>query len=968
MLDGLGYKHDSEHHQWLSRNNTFESWARNRDGPSHSRLLWITGAPGCGKSTAMRGAFHQMLGQQDVREGTRQLAVFFFNNNDEPLLRNPNGMYRALLYQILKGRRDIMRRVIKRYCSDVNGGRGKRTHQYSEYDYRGLLLDTFRDNCQHSQCTTIFIDALDECLDSHSLHLDQFFHDIVTTDDFANLKICISSRNLGGIRWLWLGQLSTSRNGRSVKSHSPTIEVERENCGAISAYLDERLQLYRAEAVDLRRVKEKIQNMAMGNFVWVESVTDRVVEDLRKTKHGPLGVRLQPIPGALKTLYTDVLLTAEDRAKTWRFFQWLFLAPDLSLRAWRDLIPFLQEGPPRSLKKSHNSEDWATGLDDFIGDDSWIQDLERIVCQISCGLAQVARVSDRLEQPEESTGDRLSVAGEAGSWYTADGDTRIVRPIHDSVRQLFQHEDGFAVLDPTTIDQTGEGLIMAMITCLDFIGVREFSRFVGPAESQDTPESCDSSASLLSDGDGPAWTSISRFSSARSIRHKVFDRKVRSHSTQRSVSLASTEESDLNKDRTQMGPVLVRLNQETERCSESLHNEQLNVDRWRNLEGDPIRPENVPSPLIGPTLQLSGRNREWEIWYSDLLSYILTAFPAFASAAEAAGVDASIVLVKLREGRLWDRWICLSEEIAAETSLKQWAESQQLHSWMKYLSRAKENPYTTVNSGSGSLLGNNRRLNIDVTLNYCFDGGRRFIKRLESLDLARPTDPDSDNDLVATSDSLLELVEDRLRSAEIQNHLGGESSSFIPYRLLRSILTETVLAAVLGEEAGLAPKKARKVRNSYIKICGVLILMKKLPYMKQILDTDVDDRCLPLRLHRHHGDRTVLLISHIPGKSVSILNRMTANESRMFEEFQWWFLSPFLAKPAGRLQHYKLGSAREPIPVIQQRSVEEDRTRHTGHKTGLETDSETKVRFDPDSFDFGNYGVSMKIHHQMGSK
>lgn len=959
MLDGLGYKHDSEHHQWLSHNKTFENWIRDRDWPSHSRLIWVTGVPGCGKSTAMRGAFHQMLGQQDVREGTHQLAAFFFDNNDELLLQHPDGMYRALLYQILKGQRDSMRRFIEKYCSDVSGDRGKGTHQFSEYDYRGLLLHTLRDNCQHSQCTTIFIDALDECLDSHSLHLDQFFHDIVTTDDFVNLKICVSSRNLGSIRWLWLDELNTSRYGRSVvKIHSPTIEVERENCGAINAYLDDRLRIYGHDATELGKIKQKIQNMAMGIFLWVELITDRLVEDLRKTKHGQLDLRLQPIPGRLKKLYTDVLHTAEDRAKTWRFFQWLFLAPDLSLRAWRDLIPFLQEEPPRSLKKSHNSEDWATGLDAFIGDDSWIQDLERIVCQISCGLAQVARVSDRLERPEESTGDRVSVTGEAGSWYTADGDTRLVRPIHESVRQLFQCEDGFAVLDPTTMDQNGEGLIMAMITCLDFIGVREFSRFIGPAESRDTTDSSHSSSSLLSGGDDPAWTSISRFSSARSIRHKVFDRKIMSQSTERR-SLASTEESDSNEDSMQMRPVLVRVNRETEHCSESLRNERLNVDRWRNLEGDPVHPESIPSPPIGLTLQLSGRNREWEIWYSDLLSYILTAFPAFASSAEAAGVDASLVLVKLREGRLWDRWICLSEEIAAETSLKQWAESQQLHSWMRYLTRAKDKTYTTAKSASGNLLGHEKQLNIDVTLNYCFDGGRRFIKRLESLNSARPTHPDSDTNLVATSDSLLGLLEDRLRSAEIQNHLGQERSSFIPYRLLRSILTETVLEAVLGEEAGIAPKKARKVRNSSIRICGVLILINKVPYMKQILDTDVDDRCLPLRLHRHHGDKTMLLISHIPGKGVPVLKGMTANEYRMFEEFQWWFLSPFLAKPAGRLQHYKLGSAREPIPVIQQRSVEEDRTRYTAHSTQFEKDSETKVRFHPDSFDFGNYGVSL---------
>lgn len=906
-----------------------------------------------------------MLDQQDVREGTHQLAVFFFDDNDseDSLLRNPNGMYRTLLYQILKSQRDIIRRVIKMPSSNVLRDRGEGTHQQAEHDYRGLLLDALRENCQHTQFTTIFIDALDACLGNQSLDLDRFLHDIVHSDEFSNLNICVSSRHLGSVRWLWLGQLNTSQlEGQSVELRSPMIEIERENHDAISTYLDERLRIYQKDATELVEIKEEIQNMSLGMFVWVESITDRMVEDLRKTKPGQLDLRLRPIPSRLKNLYRSLLRGAEDRAKTWRFFQWLFLAPDLSLRAWRDLIPFLQEEPPRSLKKSRDSKDWATGLNAFIGDDSWIEDLQQIVCRISCGLAQVARVSDMSsERPDKPLSDRLSVTGEAGSWYTADGDKRIVRPIHESVRQFFQHEDGFAVLDPTLADQNGQGLIMAMLTCLDFIRAREFSSLMVLTAIQDTPESENSSASLVSDGDGLAWTSISRFSSARSIRHKTFSHRVRSHSYKRNESLSSTEDSGLENDGTYMDGDLVHLNQDAEACSESFHDERLKVDHWRNVLEEPLHLEYLPSPAIGPTLELSGQERERQIWYSELLSYMLTAFPAFASSAEAAGVDASLVIVKLREGRLWQRWICLSEDIVAETSLKQWAESHKLISWMRYLTRTKENFYTPSRSRNEDLARSSRPFNNHVTLNYCFDGGRRFVHHLESLDSVLPTKlgPDNDSATALASDSLLGILQDRLRSAETQNDLGGERSSFIPYRILRSILTETILATLLEEEAGIAPEKARKVRQSYIKICGILILIDKVPYMKQILDMDVDDKYLPLRLHRPHGQGTVILMSQIPGKSPAVLKGMTVNESRLIEQFQWWFLSPFLAKPAGRLQHYKLGSVREPIPVIQHRSAEEGRAMYTRYRTLFEKESETKVRFHPDSFDFGDYGVSL---------
>lgn len=950
MLEGLRCEQVAEHHQWLFHNNTFQDWIRSRDSPIHSRLLWVTGTPGSGKTTAIQGAYHRLLEEPDVLEGGHHVAAFFFKRNDVHLLRDPDGMYRALSHQILSRQRSIMSELMKTRRSSWAGEGGSNSHRHSAYDYKALLLEVLGVTCRLSQRTTILIDALDECVVGDRLAWDKFFHDIVNLNDFRSLDICLCSRHYGALSWHWLRpHLTSNSTDAPSEVQSPVIEVETTNQIAIRGYLDEQLRVYSSETAELAALKEEIVTKSSGIFLWVKEILDRLIEDLRGHEPARLELRLQPIPTHLQELYLELVRASGEPTKTWRLLQWLLLAPDLSLRAWRDLIPFLQDKAPRSLKESQNSKDWASGSGTSARGDTWVLDLQHIVCRISLGLAQVAEVSGtNLGMP---AGDRHSIAGEAGSWHTADGDMRLVRPIHESLRQFLQVESGFEMLETRTEDQCDEGLMMAMDTCLDFIKAREFSSLsVISGGGKNSAASRGKTASLLSEGDASARTSVSRFSSARSMTYKPVHHRRMCYSVVSSGGLSS-EDLDPDDQGFQTTAVLARLKQEADHFPESVQKRRHWIERWRESvggQGDHFTstPCSSPCSSLAPSCQPSARSLRWNVWSSEFLTYILIAFPRFAQFAEHAGIDSSPIVIRLREGGLWRRWLFLSEELPKDTTLNQWAESQRLHTWVKYLSRTRENPYISQSVHLAKKLGLHNLVDHKMNVNYCFDGGESFVKRSDLFDVPRPV---SLNSFDTMSTSLKGKLKGKLVSGLVSTVSPIPSQgtsygprSFIPYKSLRAILTEPVVADLLERETKLAPQKAREVRESYIRVLGILIYIDQVAYFKTLFEAAVTDACLPLSF------------SHKPGKDISATSGLAQMSQWLFDLEQWRFLSPFLARPAGQLLHYKLGSFKTVLPIIQLKNPQ----RRLDFSPNA-NDTQEEVQFYSDSFDFGEYGVSL---------
>lgn len=977
MLAPLEWQHIATYHQWLFFNKTFQHWMQDPEDSSQPRLLWVLGAPCSGKTTAISGAYHKLLREQDVVEKRHLVAVFFFQNSHEPLLRSSDGMYRAILSQILQTESWIARSVLKVYghmAASIQRAtsmeKTPKTHQRDRIDFRSILSYALSLSCQRYHRVTIFVDALDECSDYQMIKFDTFFDELLNSDEFRNLRICLSSRNLGAYSWRWLGSsLDSVPENRVDKRQVPEIEVHSENHDAIRMYIDESLQPYRPAIFELVDLKENIVRMSQGIFLWVESMVERLVEDL-KDDAGQLRIRQHPVPDELRKAYRDIISSAKDPWKTNRLSHWILLAPDLGLRGWRDLMPFLQDKPPRSLKEARKSMDWAKKSSTTSEDDTWVAELRQIICRVSLGLAQVAPLSTTsLEGP---IADYHSAAGEAGSWVTADGNKWVVAFVHDSVRQFLQEDLGFTMFSHDWSGHSkdrylGESLMTAMMTSLDFINAREFSGLDAVLKARSMSCSTESSDSLLSDGDASARTSITggSISSAWSFRTRNGPGGTRLYPSETSGGSSNTSEegSQMHEENANIA-VLAHLKEEARRCPVPLQDPDLRVREWLQSSVEVL---DNPNPERSSSFEISARSTTVDIWSSELLAYVMTAFPEFCKMAEAAGVDPKPVIIRLQEDGLWARLRCLCEATGKDTSLKHWAESQGLYTWVTYLAYASANPYKSSTTRNSNLLQFAKSEGLDLNLKYCLDGGIHSLPRLEPpgprptfsflvTDANAPEPGFINTEMVEHLDDHLEF---QLRNAMFPDR-ETQLGKFIPYRTLRNILTEEALAVLLQRRSRLHSGKVHQVRQSYIRVLAILLLMGKVPQIEQMLETKMSDACLPIKVN-FQGTKSwdsVVLESEVPGKGVFSIKGLEPRHLVEFEHYQWVFLSPFFARPGGHLQHYKLVSEKQRLPVLEV-------GRRKSPRPGLGYEIQERVEFHPYGFDFEDGKVSDNCVHEI---
>lgn len=83
--------------EWIFETPEYKRWLDPAFQPVHHGILWIKGKPGAGKSTIMK----HILRASQKKGGNGKTISFFFNARGQGLERSTEGMYRALLCQIV---------------------------------------------------------------------------------------------------------------------------------------------------------------------------------------------------------------------------------------------------------------------------------------------------------------------------------------------------------------------------------------------------------------------------------------------------------------------------------------------------------------------------------------------------------------------------------------------------------------------------------------------------------------------------------------------------------------------------------------------------------------------------------------------------------------------------------------------------------------------------------------------------
>jgi hypothetical protein len=325
---------------WILEDASFQRW-RTQD---RSRLLWIKGDPGKGKTmmtmgviaelsrTAQRDEIRpsprtvpkmlakmQLKRKQDAACATKPpLLAYFFCQSTRPELNNAASVLRGLLYLLIAQREELVRHVQRRY---ETVGRQLFKGPNAVYALREILSDMLNDASLPP--TYLLVDALDECTSG----LSELLYIVSDTSLRRGLQVkwLVTSRNIPKIE----RYLQPDLLGVKVSLEVKAIHVSK----AVAVFVEykvRRLATVQEYNPGLQaEVQQQLCDKAEGTFLWVSLVCKELEGvPLYRTREV-----LQALPPGLDPLYDRMMaqIKAQD-ARTSRYCRSILWAVTLAFR------------------------------------------------------------------------------------------------------------------------------------------------------------------------------------------------------------------------------------------------------------------------------------------------------------------------------------------------------------------------------------------------------------------------------------------------------------------------------------------------------------------------------------------------------------------------------------------------------------------------------------------------------------
>ena len=279
-----------------------ETWLRTQSG-----IYWVMGKAGSGKSTLMKYLIQHPRTAGALQEwaGTNILvtASFFFWNAGTAMQKSQEGLYRSLLYEILRQRPEL----IPITCAPRILNTWKLGREMEPWTRQELWQAIGVLGQQRESPSTIrfcfFIDGLDE----YDGDPDDIIEILEKLRSWPDLKICVSSRP-------W-NEFTEAQMG----TFDPTFALEDLTRIDIRNYVRDTLEeSARFRALTSRdprshELTQEIVDKARGVFLWVILVVKSLLAGLRNAdKISHLQHRLREFPETLES-YFDHILNSVDK-------------------------------------------------------------------------------------------------------------------------------------------------------------------------------------------------------------------------------------------------------------------------------------------------------------------------------------------------------------------------------------------------------------------------------------------------------------------------------------------------------------------------------------------------------------------------------------------------------------------------------------------------------------------------------
>lgn len=267
-------------YSWILENPDYRKW---RDD-QQSRLLWIRGDPGKGKTMLLCGIVDN-LKKSNVKS---QLLSFFFCQATDSRINNATAVLRGLIHQLVNQQPSLISHIHKKYID-----RGKELFEdINSWVAVSQILTDILEDCDLRNIILV-IDGLDECQVNLCELLDRIMQ---KWSSYSHVKWIVSSRNWPSIheRLDAAGQLSLELNAKSVST-------------AVWLYIQHKvrqlvkLKKYDPETQDA--VQQQMVQNAEGTFLWVALVCQYLE---RLPPRDPL-TKLRKFPRGLDPLYERMM-------------------------------------------------------------------------------------------------------------------------------------------------------------------------------------------------------------------------------------------------------------------------------------------------------------------------------------------------------------------------------------------------------------------------------------------------------------------------------------------------------------------------------------------------------------------------------------------------------------------------------------------------------------------------------------
>ncbi|KAL2137636.1 hypothetical protein VTI28DRAFT_8723 [Corynascus sepedonium] len=242
----------SDSYRWVLDNADFRRWREDEQ----SRLLWIKGDPGKGKTMLLCGIINELKSAPDF-----SLLSFFFCQATDRSINSATAILRGLIYLLVDQDPSLISHVKKKYDTAGNP-------LFREVNAWVALLEMFNDilgdPCLPPTC--LVIDALDECTTGLDLLLDLI---VQTSSVYSGVKWIVSSPVTAYIRF-------------KVEELAKHHEYNNNTRDAVERYLAKN---------------------AYGTFLWVALVC----QELAKTPAWKTQKKLAMFPPGLDALYRRMM-------------------------------------------------------------------------------------------------------------------------------------------------------------------------------------------------------------------------------------------------------------------------------------------------------------------------------------------------------------------------------------------------------------------------------------------------------------------------------------------------------------------------------------------------------------------------------------------------------------------------------------------------------------------------------------